>query len=87
MTSVTNCCVGLRPVGQQDRMVIANMVYQGPLGRWPITPQQRFENFAMLRTCLNLRVAIQTLPFEQGVVILPVTIKEIGDEGILGFLD
>src|SRR5690349_19707669 len=36
---------------------------------------------------LNLRFSIQTLPFEQDVVVFTVAIKEIGYERILGFLD
>src|SRR5262245_44534129 len=77
--------VRIRPVGQ--RMVIANMVYQSPLCRRSVAPQQRFENFAMLPDCLNERVAIQTLIVEEDVVIGAVTIKEIGNEGILRLVD
>jgi hypothetical protein len=68
-------------------MVIANMVYQSPLCRGSVASHERFENFAMLQYCLNGRVAIQTLIVEQHVVIRTVTVKEIGKEGVFGFLD
>ena len=79
--------IGLRRTRQQHRVVITNMVYQGPFGRWSVPPQQRSQDFAMVAYFLNLRIAIQTLPFEEGIVVLPVTIEEIGDVQILGFLD
>src|SRR5579872_910644 len=75
----------IRPVSQ--RMVIANMVDQSPPCPRSITSQQRFEYLTMLQYGLNERVAIQTLVVEEDVVIRAVTIEEIGNEGILRFLD
>ena len=77
--------VGIGPVSQ--RMVCTNMVDQSLLCRRSVAPKQRCENFAMLQYRLNERIAIQTLIVEQDAVIRAVTIKEIGNVGILRLFD